>query len=124
MLAVMGASAALILRQWKADLVPLLRVALVLFFGVSAITAAAPLISYIKGIAGTVGNAEYVAVLFKALGIALLSHFCAEICRECGEVAAANGVELTGKIEILLLCLPLIRDILETAQGLLSLGSG
>ncbi len=123
MLAVMGVSVSLILRQWKSDLLPLFKVALVLLFGVSAMTAAAPLIVYVKGIAGAIGSSEYTTILFKALGIAILTHFCSEICRECGESAAASGVELTGRIEILLLCLPLINEILEAAQAFLSLGS-
>ena len=37
--------------------------------------------------------------------------------------AAASGVELTGKIEILLLCLPLIDEILVMADKMLSMGA-
>ena len=65
-------------------------------------------------------NAEF---LLKALGIAVLTQCCAELCRESGESGVANGVELAGKVEILLLALPLIAEILSTARELLSLAS-
>ena len=122
MLAVTGVAAAVIIKQWKSDFLPLVRLALAVVFGISVITAVAPLISYVGTLAGQSGISEYSAILFKALGIAVLTGCCSEICRECGESAAANGVELTGKVEILLLCLPLINEILTAAQGLLALG--
>jgi stage III sporulation protein AD len=56
------------------------------------------------------------------MGIALLTQFCADVCRESGESGAASTVELTGKMEILLLCLPLLDEILSAARELLSLG--
>ena len=54
--------------------------------------------------------------------VAVLTHICGEICRSCGENAAAAGVELGGKAEILLLSLPLIRKILSVAGELFGLG--
>ena len=123
MLAITGVAAALIVKQWKSDFLPLIRLALTVAFGIAVITASAPLISYMRALSEQSYIAEYVGILFKALCIALITGFCSEICRECGENAAANGVELTGKIEILLLCLPLINEILSAAQGLLELGS-
>ena len=122
MLAVVGVAAALIIKQWKGDFLPLLRVALVVLFAVAAIRTASPLISYLGELSGTDGLAEHAKILLKALSIAILTQCCAEICKECGENAAATGVELTGKIEILLLSLPLIHEILDVASDLLSLG--
>lgn len=123
MLAVTGVAAAVIVKQWKSDFLPLLRLALVVLFGIAVISAASPLIVYLENMTGTDGIAPYAEILLKALGIAVLTQCCAEICRECGEGGAANGVEMTGKVEILLLCLPLINEILTAAQGLLALGA-
>lgn len=122
MLAVVGVAAALIVKQWKSDFLPLLRVALVILFGVAALRTASPLITYLFDLTGSTGLAEHAKILLKALSIAVLTQCCAEICKECGENAAATGVELTGKMEILLLCLPLMHDILGIASELLSLG--
>ena len=123
MIAITGVAAALILKQWKSDFLALIRLALAVLFGIAVIGAIAPLISYIGSLMGHDGLSEYSAILFKALGIAVLTGCCAEICRECGEAGAANGIELTGKIEILLLCLPLINEILSGVQELLVLGA-
>ncbi len=123
MLAVVGVAAALIVKQWKSDFLPLLHIALVILFSVAALRLAAPLIAYLSELMRLDGISSYAEVLLKALSIAILTHCAAEICRECGESAAAGGVELTGKIEILLLSLPMIHEILSVADQLLSLGA-
>ena len=123
MLGLVGVAAAVIVKQWKSDMLPFVRVASVVLFGIAAIEAASPLVTYLSSLLNQNGTAPYTAVLFKALGIALLTQLCAEICRECGESAAASGIELTGKIEILLLSLPLINEILLLAEELLDMGA-
>jgi len=122
MLAVIGVAAALIVKQWKSDFLPLLHVALVILLSVVALRMAAPLISYLSELTKLEGITPYAELLLKALSIAILTQCCSEICRECGESAAASGVELTGKIEILLLSLPMIHEILSVAGQMLSLG--
>lgn len=122
MLGIVGVAAALIVKQWKSDFLPLIRIGVVVLFGLAAIRAGAPLVTYLSSLMEQSGTEEYAGILFKALGIAILSQFCADICRECGENAAANGVEWTGKVEILLLCLPLIHEILRLAQAFFELG--
>ena len=112
----------MILRQWKGDWVLLLRLAMILALGATALSAAAPLIRYLQSIPSLAGFTDYAEPLLKALGIGMLTQVCADVCRECGESGVANGVELLGKVEILLLCLPLIHHLLEMAQELLSMG--
>ena len=122
MLALLCVALALIVKQWKGDFLPLLHVGTVVVFGIFAIGAIAPVVSYLKTLIGASAATEHVGILLKALCVAILTHICADICRECGEGAAATGVELTGKAEILLLSLPLVNEILEAAQQLLTLG--
>ena len=121
MLAMTGLTAAMVLKQWKNDFLPLVRLALALLFAVAAIGAASPVVSYLSGLMGRDGIGVYTEILMKALGIAVLTQCCAELCRECGENGAATGVELTGKVQILLLCLPLVNEILSVAESLLTL---
>lgn len=115
-------TAAFLLRQWKSDLSILLRLGTVVLFGLAAVHAAAPLVEYLTRLADLASLAPYAETLLKALGIAFLTQYAAEICRESGESAAATGVETLGKLEILLLCLPLIDEILKVAERLLSIG--
>ncbi len=62
---------------------------------------------------------EYAKILFKAIGICFISQISADICRDAGESALAGKTELAGKIMIIVLALPLMEEILETAKLLL-----
>ncbi|MBE6667408.1 MAG: hypothetical protein E7607_03755 [Ruminococcaceae bacterium] len=61
----------------------------------------------------------YSKVLIKALGLALLTKICSDICRDCGEGTLASGVELCGKLAILLLCIPMIGELMDYAKKIL-----
>lgn len=122
MLAVLGIAVLLILKEWRAALLPLARIALVLVFGFALLKSASPSLLYLKELAQIDGIATYGTLLFKALGIAVLTQICAQMCRECGEGGIAVGVEAVGKTELLLLCIPLFEEILSFAQELLQLG--
>ena len=121
MLAIPALFSLVIVKQWKNDFSILLRIALVILFGGIAIGAISPIIEYLSGLFGT-EQVLYAKILLKALGIAFLAHYAAEICRESGEGGLAGGVELVGKIEILLLCVPLMEEVLSSAKELLALG--
>ncbi len=123
MLALLALSVTLLVKAWKSELLPLLRIALSLLFAGAALGASAPLVAYLKELTGQEGVAQYATVLLKALGISVLTQCCSELCRECGESGIAEGVELVGKTEILLLCLPLMGEIIKTAGQWLSLGA-
>ena len=122
MLAVLGITACTVIKEWKSDLLPLLRLSLVLVFGGILISIASPLFAFVRTLTEYTGNTTYTELLFKALGIAILTQICSDICRECGESSLSAGVELAGKLEILLLSLPMITEILSIAEKLLSIG--
>lgn len=56
--------------------------------------------------------------LWKALGIGMIGQFTAELCRDAGEPVLAGRVEFFAKVEIVLLSLPLVRQILSLAGEL------
>lgn len=59
-------------------------------------------------------NGEYFSVALKALGIAYLSGFIADLCRDAGQTALASKAEIAGKCAIFLLCVPLSVTLLGT----------
>lgn len=77
-----------------------------------AMAVCVPLVDYINSIAEPYSQG-YLSVLMKAIGISLVTSSAVDICRDSGETAIASKVELLGKCEILVLSLPLIRDITE-----------
>lgn len=65
---------------------------------------------------------EYTSVMLKALGVSFLVKICSDICRESGEGGIAFGVESAGKLCILYMCFPFIRDVIKYAEEFLRLG--
>ena len=59
------------------------------------------------------GSENRVNLLLKAVGVSLVASTASDVCRDCGETAIASKVELFGKCEILLLSLPLLKEITE-----------
>lgn len=121
MLAIAGITVITVIKKWNSDFLPLLRVALTVLLTAVALSRIAPLMAYLKQLTELSGVTESAEFLFKALGLAWLTQCCADVCRESGEGGAANGVELAGKLEILLLSLPLLNKLMEVVGQLLSL---
>lgn len=58
---------------------------------------------------------EYFITALKALGISYITTFAADTCRDFGLSALAQTSEITGKIAIFILSMPLVTSILEAA---------
>lgn len=56
---------------------------------------------------------DYLATIFKVLGVAYLSGFGAQICKDAGESALGLRLELAGKIIILFMAVPVMVAIFE-----------
>lgn len=61
----------------------------------------------------------YLAVLWKAVAISYLTAFAAELSRDAGEKTIASGVELVGKVMVLVAALPVVVAILNQLVELL-----
>lgn len=62
---------------------------------------------------------EYVLILFKAIGICLLTEIASDTCRDAGETALATKTEIAGKVLVLTAALPLFDEIISTALDLI-----
>jgi stage III sporulation protein AD len=78
-----------------------------------------PVLAWVSDVCGQAGVGEHATLLFKGLGVALLTQLCADFCRQGGEGQLAGGVELAGKAELLLLCLPSLRQLFELVANML-----
>lgn len=67
---------------------------------------------------------ETVLLLFKALGICLLTQLTADVCRDAGEAALASRAEFAGKTALLLLALPLFERLVSLSLSLMEGGAG
>ena len=121
-IALISAICGIVIGQIRKELSFAVRVAgAILIFGM-IFTSLSPLLSEVEGLLSFGGISEYIEIMLKAFGIAFLTHICATLCRDCGESSLASGVEFAGKLEILILCLPLISKILNYASQIISMG--
>ncbi len=117
-IALITVAAAGVIRELRPSLTPFITAAAgVLLLGYTVVSAS-PVIEFIKAL-DTLASGG-ITVMIKGLGIAVSCQLTSEICRDCGETNTASRVELAGKIGILLLSLPLVRDILQIAGELVN----
>ena len=58
-------------------------------------------------------NAEYLTILLKITGIAILTEFEVSICKDSGESAIASKIDLGGKVIVISMSIPIISALLE-----------
>jgi stage III sporulation protein AD len=55
----------------------------------------------------------YITTIFRIVGIAYISEFGAQICRDAGEAAIASKIEFAGKVLIMVLAVPILVALLN-----------
>lgn len=65
------------------------------------------------------GADENVGILLKSIGICYICQFSADSCRDSGQSALASKIELAGKVAVVLLCLPLLEEIVNLAMSII-----
>lgn len=90
----------------------------ILIFGV-VLGMLSPVFVYLKDIMDETLSSEYSMIIIKAVGISYLVQISSELCRECGESSIGTGIETVGKIELIVLSLPLIDKIILVSEELL-----
>lgn len=112
-IALMGLITVVVLRAFRAEyaiVVGILTGVIVLFLSIPLMTE---MLDYIQEVAGQTAFSVYFSVIFKSLGIGFLAQMTVDICRDAGENAIASKVEFAAKIMILLLCIPILRSLLN-----------
>lgn len=58
---------------------------------------------------------SYLKIVLKTIGIAVLTQFSADVCRDSGQSALAGNIEFAGKLFIAVLALPVAKSLIEVA---------
>ena len=66
------------------------------------------------------GVSETVRLALKALGIGYVFGIAADLCRQLGEPGLGQAAETLGRIELVLLSLPLVRELIDLSVGFLN----
>lgn len=64
-------------------------------------------------------NSEFLVILIKITGIAILTEFAVSICKDSGESAIASKVDIGGKIIIISMSIPIINALMDTVVKIL-----
>ena len=62
---------------------------------------------------------QYFSLLIKITGIAYLSEFATNICKDSGETAIASKVELAGRVIIIAMSVPILGALIDTITNIL-----
>ena len=110
----------IILKQYKAEFaiyVSIIAGALILALTFSKISA---IIEMINSLASRVSiHQEFIALLIKITGIAILTEFAVSICKDSGETAIASKIDMGGKVIMVSLSIPILSGLLETILKIL-----
>ena len=120
-LAVIAAILAVLLKKYRPEIALQVSIAaglLILFAVIEQVTG---IMESILGIAESFGLAtSYLNIIFKVIGISYIAQFAAQTCRDAGEGAIAEKVELAAKILLLTLALPIVMELLQLVSSLIS----
>lgn len=120
---VVAASLAVLIRNFRPELaiqVGLVCGVLVLLYAIDMLSGIKSTIIHATEEFGL--NTEYIEIIFKVIGLAYITQFSAQLCRDSGESAIADKVELIGRLVIVAMVLPLVFSILATMQELIVTG--
>ena len=118
-LAILGLIVTVILRGVRPDFAVFSGIATVLILLAMSISSMGSLVKIITTLSDETGFSLYTTMILKTLGIALVSQVTADVCRDCGSASIASKVELSGKLMILSLCIPILQTLLDYIVGFL-----
>ena len=64
-------------------------------------------------------NNEFIVLLIKITGIAILTEFAVSICKDSGESAIASKIDFGGKVIIMSLSIPILSSLLQSIINIL-----
>ena len=104
----------IILKQYKPEFavyISIIAGIIILLMSMGKISA---IITVLSNLSSKVGaGSQFLKILLKTTGIAILTEFAVSICKDSGETAVASKIDLGGKIIIVSISIPIITALLE-----------
>ena len=64
-------------------------------------------------------DSDYISIVIRLIGLAYVSRFGSDLCRDAGQNAIAQKIELAGKIMLVATSIPIITAVLNLLTGIL-----
>lgn len=117
--AITGLVAVVLLKRVKEEYALFVSLLTGLALTLTAISLLEPVLEYIGVFADMPQTKSYASIIFKSAGIAIITTVASDLCKDCGESALGNKLELCGKALIVSMALPLIKTVFDSCLSLL-----
>ena len=105
---------AIILKQYRPEYAIYVSIIAGVLILVLAMEKFSGIINLLKSISNkTYINKQFLGILLKITGIAIITEFAVSICADAGEKAIASKIEIGSKVIIVAMSIPIISSLLE-----------
>lgn len=113
-LAIVAVVLSLVVKKNNKEIAFAIAVISVILILMSVLDDIYPVINQMRSIfEGGIIDGFYIDVLIKAVGIGILGQIISSLCKDAGETALANVIELAAKVLIIIISVPIITSVLE-----------
>lgn len=107
-----------LLRRQSPEQALLLTLAVLAVVMARCLSLAVPLLEELCALFERAGiETAYVSILLRTTAAALVTRFCADLCKDGGSQALASAVETAGAVAALAIALPLLQAVVELLMG-------
>ena len=110
----------IIIKQYKPEFAIYISIITGILMFLMIIQRIEGIINLLKNLSNKSGvNNQFIELLLKITGIAFLTEFAINICKDSGESAIANKIEIGSKVIIVSMSIPIITSLLEIILNLI-----
>lgn len=110
----------LLLKQYKPEFVIHISILAGILIFLMILPKLSAIIELLNSLTNKLGaNSQFFGILLKITGIAYISEFATNICKDSGETAIASKVELGAKIIIISMSIPILGAVIESLINIL-----
>ena len=105
----------ILLKQYKPEFAVYISIIAGIFILLISLSQISGVINLLRELSSRANiNSEFLGIILKITGIAILTEFAVSICQDSGESAIANKIDVGGKVIIITISIPIISSLLET----------
>lgn len=105
----------IILKQYRPEFAVYVSILAGIFILILSLSQISGVINLLKNLTSKANiNSEFLGIILKITGIAILTEFAVSICQDSGESSIANKIDIGGKVMIITISIPIISSLLET----------
>ncbi len=121
-LSVVAVCIVVLLRQYRPEYALLVSLLCSVLILAAALSVLLPALDEIESMMQEANiDLKYVSILFKSLGLCLITQIASDSCRDAGETAIASRIEFSGRLSLVITALPMFQEAIDIALGFLSM---